>query len=330
MASYRYNPDLPIIKTGWPGNPYDKGAFGYVKEPFFPEWRTIFRMMTTPNPQAEEKKADQWRPQVIDSREWMADKSRDFIIWLGHASFIIQLGGVRFITDPVLQDIPFVPRLVQNPFPPSEITGIDYILLSHDHRDHCDRGSLQGLLQSNQPRKILAPLEMNRTISGWVNGTPIEMAGWYQQFKTEQDEPQVYFLPTRHWSRRGLFDFNKVLWGAFLIEYEGRRYYFGGDSSLHWHYEDTASLFPGIDMAMLGIGAYAPAYMMQDVHTNPEEAVTAWQQLGAKRLLPMHYGTYDLSNEPISEPYRRVQQAMSKVAAADQLLLPGINEPIYL
>lgn len=287
-------------------------------------------MMMMPNPQRKEKKADQWRPHVATDTGWITDKESDFLVWLGHACFIIQLGGVRYITDPVLYGMPMVPRLVDLPYPVSQLTGIDYILLSHDHRDHCDEQTIKELLQTNPQASILSSLGMDGTLNKWIGDTPLQMAGWYQQYRTPEHEPQLTFLPTRHWSRRGLFDFNRVLWGAFLFEHQDKRYYFGGDSAYHWPFADTGERFPNIDLAILGIGAYAPQYMMQGAHMNPEEAVQAWTDLGAKRLIPMHYGTFDLSNEPISEPYRRVQAAMAERERSHDLLLPGVNEVLYL
>ena len=327
---YQYNPDLPIIKAGWPGNPVKDGVFQYLQDDFFPDWRVVLRMMTTPNPQRAEKLADKWRPAVVPHSDWLHDRERDFLVWLGHATFVIQLGGVRFITDPVLNSMPLVPRLVFPPFATEKITGIDYILLSHDHRDHCDEKTLRQLLKVNPGARILAPLGMEKTIGKWIGTTPLELAGWYQQYNLPATAPQVTYLPTRHWSRRGLFDFNEVLWGAFMFTHQNRHYYFGGDSALQWHYADTATLFTRIELAMLGIGAYAPDYMMQGAHTNPEEAVEAWHRLGARRMLPMHYGTFDLGNEPIGEPYRRVQAAAAARQRRQDLLLPAVNEVVEL
>lgn len=327
---YRFNPDLPFVRDDWQGNPFKDGAFQYLQDPFFPEWKTIFKMITTPNPQRREKKADRWRIPVRRSTEWMNERERDFIVWLGHATFVIQFGGVRYITDPILHSMPMVPRIVFPPYSAKEITHVDYILISHDHRDHCDKKTLKELLQVNPKAKILTALGMDRTVQSWIKDTPMQMAGWYQQFDTPADEPQLTFLPTRHWSRRGLLDFNRVLWGAFLFEYQGTRHYFGGDSAYQWHFADTGARFPGIDVAMLAIGAYAPDYMMQGAHMNPEEAVTAWKELGANRMVPMHYGTYDLSNEPISEPLHRVRAAAAGQGRGADLMLSAINQVMYL
>ncbi len=327
---YLSNPDLPFVRDDWPGNPIKDGVFQYLQDPFFPEWRTVFKMMTTPNPQAREKRKDKWLPKVRRSTEWFTEKERDFFVWLGHATFVFQFGGVRYITDPVLHSMPMVPRKVFPPYPVTQLRDIDYILISHDHRDHCDKKTIKELLQVNPKAKILTALGMERTIASWIGNTPVQTAGWYQRYNTPELEPQLTFLPTRHWSRRGLFDFNRVLWGAFLFEYKGKRHYFGGDSAYQWPFADTGKRFPDIDLAMLAIGAYAPDYMMQGAHMNPEEAVQAWQELGARRMIPMHYGTFDLSNEPASEPLRRVRAAAMAAGRSNELMLPVINQVVYL
>ncbi|RME99809.1 MAG: MBL fold metallo-hydrolase [Bacteroidetes bacterium] len=328
---YRSNPDLPFIKSDWPGNPYKDGAFQYLSDPFYPDWKMVLRMMISPNPKAKAKRADHWTPPVHSTSHWFEDRENDFIVWLGHACFVIQLGGRRYITDPVLQGMPLVPRLVSPPFRTSAIPHLDYILISHDHRDHCDQTTLKDLLTNNSILKILAPLGMEQTIQDWIGDTTLETAGWFQQYQQASTEPQLTFMPTRHWSRRWLHDFNRVLWGAFVLQYADKTIYFGGDSALHrGHYQTTAELFPQIDYALLPIGAYDPSYLMQGAHMNPEEATEAFGILGAKHFVPMHYGTYDLSNEPISEPLQRVQAAMKKADQYEQLLVPKVNEVVYL
>lgn len=327
---YLSNPDLPIIKPGWQGNPIKDGEFQYLRDPFFPEWSNVMRMMASRNPQGREKRLDKWSPPIASATHWMEDRENNFAVWLGHACFVIQLDGIRYITDPVLQGMPMVPRLVSPPFRTTDIPHVDYILLSHDHRDHVDKVTIQQLLSTNKVRKILAPLEMNRTIGKWIGEVSLEEAGWYQSFAQPANEPRIHLLPARHWSRRGLFDFNRVLWGAFILQTDEYCLYFGGDSAMQWHFADTATLFPAIDLALLPIGAYAPDYMMQGAHMNPEEAVEAWQQLQAKQMIPMHYGTFDLSNEPISEPPKRLRAAARSAGLGDELLVPKVNEVVYL
>ena len=323
---YLKNPDLKTIRPDWEGNPFKNNQFQYIETPFYPSFRKLLKWQLSGNPQRQEKKSDNWRPEVYTGTSFL-DSGEDFITWLGHASFLIQINGIRLITDPVLFDLPFLPRFVRPAFPLSALHSVDYILLSHDHRDHCDRKSIKLLLENNQPKKILSALGLRKVIQKWVGNTAIEEAAWYQVFDTEGIE--ITYLPTRHWSRRSLNDFNQVLWGAFMIRANGKTVYFGSDSGYGAHYKETAKLLPDIDVAMLGIGAYMPPMMMQEIHKNPEEAMQAFLDLGAQSMIPMHYGTYDLSDEPISEPYHRVQASFEEHGIRDKLFPLGVGEPMF-
>lgn len=330
--TYRLNPALAVLdakKEDWRGNPFYNRQFRYLSEPFRPRWRTLLRWMITPNPQRQEKKQDTWRPPVHDSLSHFQE-SKDMVVWLGHSTFYIQLGGVRLLTDPMVTDLPMAPRLVRLPFKLKDLPPLDYILLSHDHRDHVDEETLTRLLQHQRPRKILAPLELSNVIADWVTDIPVEEAAWYQVYNTEKDHPRITFVPSRHWCRRGLFDLNRILWGGFVIEHGNRKLYFAGDSADGWHWEEVGRLFPDIDLAMIGIGAYCPTYMMKDAHCNPHEAWNGFEQTGARNLLPMHYGTYDLSDEPISEPYRLIRSIAEQAGKQHRLRTPAVNEPVWL
>ncbi|MEM9820989.1 MAG: MBL fold metallo-hydrolase [Bacteroidota bacterium] len=325
---YLINPSLPLLIDDWPGNPIKGDQFQYPGRGFRPKWSNIAKMVFHSNPQRREKKEDRWRPSVVRGHDYLQDKNDNWIVWLGHACFLIQLGGIRIITDPVFYDLPLIPRKVHLPFDPKVLQGIDYLLLSHDHRDHCDARSFKVLLQNNQVH-ILSSLRMGTVIQSWIGPTPLQEAGWYQTYQTQEEGLRISYLPAQHWCRRGLTDFNLRLWGSFMIEYDGYCIYFGADSASGPHFEQIGQLFQ-IDLALLGIGAYKPAFMMSDNHTSPSEAQEAFQQLGAKKMIPMHYGTYDLSNEPISEPLRLIQECFQEKGQQSQLLRPGVNEVVEL
>ena len=331
---YMLNPELPILPAvadTWRGNPIEEGQFQYLLDPFEVSWTPIAKMLLTPNPQRVEKKADRWVPPVSSSTAYLADRDRDWIVWLGHACFLLQLNGERYLTDPQLRDMPTVPRRVHPPFAYGDLRGIDYILLSHDHRDHVDKECLQTICANNRVKKILTSLKMTDVIGDWVGSTPIEEAAWYQQYRLPGTDVTITYLPARHWCRRGLTDFNRRLWGSFMIETGddagAQTIYFGGDSAETPYWGEIGRLFPGIDVAMLGIGAYKPEYMMRENHANPEEAFHGFRALGAKYWWPMHHGTYDLSNEPPSEPILRASRLMQEHGLGDRLVQPAINEP---
>jgi L-ascorbate metabolism protein UlaG (beta-lactamase superfamily) len=337
---YLLNPDLPVhaAKLDWRGNPIRDNEFQYLANPFRPAWGPIARMLITPNPQRAQKRADQWRPPVSPDLNYLKDRSANWIVWLGHASYLMQLNGLRFLTDPQLNDMPLVPRRVFPPFHYDELRGIDYLLLSHDHRDHVDGPCLRAICGNNAIRKILAPLRMSSVIEEWIGDTPIEEAAWYQEFDLADTGIRVHFLPARHWCRRGLTDFNRVLWGSFMVEVEvgagagaigtGKKtIYFGGDSAETPYWAEIGRLFPQIDLAMLGIGAYRPDYMMRSNHANPAEAFRGYRHLGAAYWWPMHHGTYDLSNEPASEPILWATRLMQEAGLGERLVQPAVNAP---
>lgn len=335
------NPDLPFHAAApaeWRGNPMAGREFLYERNAFRPDWSNVLRMLLTPNPQRKEKKRDNWIPQVSAATDYLADRSANWIVWLGHACYLLQINGVRYLTDPQLTDMPLVPRRVNPPFSCDEIRGVDYLLLSHDHRDHVDEKCIRAIVANNPIRQIICPLNLTRTIGGWVGDTPVQEAGWYQTYDLPESPVRITFLPARHWCRRGLTDFNRSLWGSFMLEFnekdessgettKKRSVYFGGDSAATDYWLEIGEMFPGIDLCMLGIGAYAPEFMMRENHANPEEAFRGFRALGAEYWWPMHHGTYDLSNEPASEPIRRAGRVMLEAGLQDKLVQPGVNEP---
>ncbi|MFT5998313.1 MAG: L-ascorbate metabolism protein UlaG (beta-lactamase superfamily) [Neolewinella sp.] len=344
---YLKNSDLsfhPATPTGWQGNPFEGKEFKYDRNPFQPDWGAFMKMIFSRNPQAKEKKADQWTPEVSADVSYLEDRTKDWVVWLGHACFLFQFNGVRFLVDPQLTDMPFVPRRVFPPFTYEEIRGVDYLLLSHDHRDHVDKKCIRAICKNNPIQKILCPLKLSDVIGKWVGNIPIEEAGWHQAFDTAGTGVRITFLPSHHWCRRGLRDFNRVLWGSFMLEVleEGaaagakevkgaggparHTIYFGGDSAKTSYWKDIGQMFPNIDIALLGIGAYKPDFMMQDVHSNPAEAYQGFLDLGAKNWWPMHHGTYDLSNEPASEPIIWATQLMTENGMPERLVQPAVGE----
>lgn len=321
---YLKNEKLETIHPDWKGNPYANGSFQYVgNDSFKPSFLKLLRFGLTPNPSRSKKKKDlkQWRL-PIHQMEQLPSLHEDAIIWLGHATFIIQLNGKRMITDPVLYKLPALKRYSALPIEAEKILGLDYILLSHDHRDHCDKKSLKLLFESNQPA-ILTSLKMSSVIGKWVPDAEIQEAGWYQRYNLHDAGIRITYLPSRHWCRRGLTDFNLRLWGSYMIETPEHVIYFGSDSGMGSHFKQIGSVFPEIDVAILGIGAYRPRFMMKESHTSPAEAKKAAEHLGAKKMIPMHYGCFDLSNEPLSEPYEDIQKLYSKNKDGLSLLHPG-------
>lgn len=295
---FLHNKDLPVIKKGWKGNPIKAGRFHNLGKPIDTRFSKVLRWAMTPNPQREEKKIDTWQLPVT---KHSTNHDGDYISWLGHATFLMKLGNTVFITDPMMGNLPVMKRKVPVPYSFDELPKIDYILISHDHYDHCDENSLKQIAAQSNP-EILTTLNMDGLLRNWLPQTVIQTAGWFQQYQLNESDLEIFQLPARHWSKRGLWDDHQRLWGSFLIRYKELTIYFSGDSGYDAHFSEIKSLFPKIDIALMPIGAYKPSWMMKEVHMNPKESLSAFQDLGAKFLVPMHYGVFDLADEPMSEP----------------------------
>ncbi len=314
------NPALETFHLTWPGTPFDQGRFLAYETEIEVGFGKVLRYLTRPNPQATEKRHDDYAPPV--ERDDI-HQSGDWVCWFGHACFLIQLDGVRYLTDPVWHRLGLLKRRVPVPYTVEGIGHIDYLLLSHDHRDHCDERTIRQLSQKLDFR-VLAPLHLGDVIRPWLErDQPVTEAGWYQRYDTARDEPQVSFMPTQHWCRRYLTDTNRRLWGSFVLEGHERKVWFGGDSAASPHFAEVAKYFRDLDLAMIGIGAYKPAWFMQGAHTSPEQAWAGFATCGGAQLFPMHFGTYDLSQEPAGEPIRLLK-AYAKTSGREE----AVVEPV--
>ncbi len=322
------NENLPTIKSDWQGTPVDqKGRFVNAEFPFLPSTIDMLKWQFGTKPQKEEKQIDTTRLAVKDPTEFL-QSGKDGILWLGHAAFLIRVRGVNILLDPVFGKPPLVGGLVDVPSPIDELPPIDYILISHDHRDHCDEATIKQLTTKFPDAKILAGLRMDELLDDWKSpSSEIQTAGWYQQFSTDE-RLKIFFLPVRHWSRRGLFDTNQRLWGGFVIQGAEKTVYFSGDSGYGSHYQELAALFPKIDYFIVGIGAYKPIWFMKPNHNAPAEAFQGFVDAKADVLIPMHFGRFDLSDEPPGEPIRLLRENAAQSNLSDKIKVLQINESI--
>lgn len=307
--------NLPAELYPYQGTPLDeKGRYLNLGAPMTHSFRNFLRWQLGKKPQAAEKKADTWQHTITKNTDFL-NTTEDGILWLGHATYFLRLNGVTLLIDPIFGGMPFVPRKSELPFSPDQLPKLDYILLSHNHRDHADASSMQQLLKNPKNKKttILTGLSMEKLVKPWARNQKIQTAGWWQQFKLEGTGLEITFTPTQHWARRGLTDLNEMLWGGFMIEQieaidRKNTIYFGGDSGYSPLFGLIGEIWTNISIAMIGCGAYKPDFIMQSNHTSPDEALQAANDCNAKMLLPMHYGTFDLSDEPFGEPFRRLTE----------------------
>lgn len=234
------------------------------------------------------------------------------VTWVGHATLLVQMDHVTFLTDPTWSDTAspvsfagprrFVPPgLAIEALPP-----IDFVVVSHNHYDHLDLASLTALAERDPATQFYVPLENASLLrdNGIANVTELD---WGES--REHEGVRVFCLPNQHWSKRGVGDDNRALWSSWAVVGPERRFYFAGDTGYFDGFARVAEIFGSFDLAAVPIGAYEPAAMMQSAHMNPEEAIRAALDLRARRALAVHFGTFDLSDEPLDEPPRRFRAA---------------------
>jgi L-ascorbate metabolism protein UlaG (beta-lactamase superfamily) len=218
------------------------------------------------------------------------------VTWLGHASFLVQGEGTSVLLDPALG--PRVAVVARNAGPGlrvEQLPRIEASLVTHNHYDHLDLPTL---------RRVSAPVIAGLGTRANLRGLPCTELGWWDRIHV--GGLTVHFVPSQHWSRRGFRDLNEALWGGFVIEGGGARVYHAGDTAYFAGFDDIGQRFPRLDAALLPIGAYDPEWFMRSQHMTPEDAVQAFVDLGARRLVPMHWGTFKLTDEPLDEPPRRL------------------------
>ena len=325
---FKYNPDLQFIREDVPGNLCIDGQFVFGQEKDKLPFERLARWMMSPNPQRREKRKDTFLPTVISNKTFMSD-ARDKIVWLGHSSFYLQINGIRLLTDPVYYNLAPVrlPRKHKMPCSVADLVSIDYILLSHGHRDHLDLPSLRKILQYNPTIGVLCPLGFRKMLerAGFIN---IQEAAWWQRYNTPG--LQIDFLPAKHWNRRHLFDYNTTLWGSFSIHDQTQRIYFAGDTGYDIHFKQIQDYYPQFDTCLMPVGAYKPHYIMEWAHTSPEDAVKGFHELNGKTFIPMHYGTFDLSDEPAGEPVRILKKMEHSEKLNGSLKILNVGEEFLL
>ncbi|MEM1180367.1 MAG: MBL fold metallo-hydrolase [Acidobacteriota bacterium] len=224
------------------------------------------------------------------------------VVWLGHASFLVQLGGVNVLIDPLLGPVLGTYRRYQKPgLTVDQLPPIDVLLITHGHRDHLDLWTVRRL---DLTTAVVTPSGLGDFFRR-LGFTDVHELDWWRS--VGRAGLRFTLAPARHWSRRGLTDLNASLWGSYVIEGDGPTIYHGGDSAYWRGFREIGERFPEIDCALLPIGAYDPAWFMEHAHMNPEQAGQAFLDLGARRFVPMHYGTYRLTDEPLIEPVERLR-----------------------
>jgi L-ascorbate metabolism protein UlaG (beta-lactamase superfamily) len=257
-----------------------------------------------------------------DVERLRANRTECTVTAVGHATFLIQAGGLNVVTDPVWAErMGFERRLVPPGLKLDELPPIDVVLISHGHYDHLHLGSLRRL-----PGDFLALVPEG--LGRWFRrrGFPrVREFCWWEEASIEG--VSFVFVPAKHWTRRTPWDMNTSHWGGWVISCGDARLYFAGDSGYWGGIKEIGERFPGIDVALLPIGAYEPEWFMRDSHMSPEEAVQAFTDIGAGAFVPMHYGTFRLADDTPREALDRLTAEWRRRGlAADRLWVMPLGE----
>ncbi len=284
----------------------------------FLRWQRERRQLDIPAPTAD-------LSAVAPDLEFIRGNRTQFAAtYIGHATVLVQLGGVNVLTDPHFSQRAFPvqfagPRRWQPPGVAfDDLPHIDVVLISHNHYDHLDTDSVVALhKQAGGAPLFVVPLGIDR----WMQSVGVDnfkALDWWQQLTV--GNLQITFVPAQHWSRRTLSDRNQTLWGGFVGQTAktgaggGRSFYFAGDTGYGPDFVAIGERFGGIDLALIPIGAYEPRWFMADQHVNPDEAIQIHRDIKARRSVGIHWGTFLLTDEPLDQPLADFATARGKAS----------------
>jgi len=297
------------FKNNYPHPP--KGNFWKWR---YEQWRDEL-----PKPPA----SDYILPVVMPEADYLrANGTEPTVTWLGHATLLVQVGGLNILTDPHFGDraSPFAfagpKRVVAPPIRVEDLPHIDVVLISHSHYDHLDEDSVIRLnAQRGGPPRFYVPLGLKPWLAD-VGVTHVEELDWWESRRL--DGVEVHLVPAQHWSARTPWDDNRTLWGGFVLLHRELRFYYSGDTGYSRDFEDIGRRFGGFDLAAIPVGAYEPRWFMGPQHVNPEEAVKIHQDVNARYSVGVHWGTFELTDESLDEPPAKLAAARSAAGLAPE------------
>ncbi|PRX54839.1 MBL fold metallo-hydrolase [Flagellimonas meridianipacifica] len=265
----------------------------------------------------------------MDSLQLVNTKEPSTLYWFGHSSFLLQVQDKIILIDPMFGDVPAPHPLLGNkrfstelPMEVEKIPEIDMVILSHDHYDHLDYGSIQKL--KNKVKMFYAPLGVGVHLNEWgVEKERIVELDWWQE--TAYEDVKLVCTPAQHFSGRGFSDRAKTLWSSWVIQSNGENIFFSGDSGYSEHFKQIGDKYGPFDFAMIECGQYNRLW--PDIHMFPEETAQAGLDVGAERIMPIHWGAFKLALHTWTDPIKRVAKKSNELGI--ELVAPKIGEPIF-
>lgn len=245
------------------------------------------------------------------------NRSVSTLTWLGHSCFLFQYEGLNILTDPMLGDraspVSFLgpKRVVPPAMTVKELPDIDWIILSHDHYDHLDRGTILQIRekQKENPPKYFVPLGVKKWFEQEGIHNVVELDWWES---VREGSWILQAVPAQHFSGRKPFIQNDTLWAGWILKHPAFSYYFVGDTGYTPDFKEIGKQLGPFDLATIPIGAYDPRWFMSPVHVDPEGAVQIHKDIRSKFSVAMHWGTFVLTDEDMDEPVRLLKQNLQK------------------
>ena len=271
------------------------------------------------------------RVEIEISTQWqeLAPDQKNYAVWIGHATYLINNGDINILTDPIFSKraspLGFAgpKRMIPAVMSLSDLPKIDLVVVSHNHYDHLDIWSLKKLNKLNPRTIFLVPIGDGKKLvrAGIKN---VHEMNWWDEFS--HSETTFSFTPVQHWSKRGLFDRNKSLWGGWFMNLKSEIIYHAGDTGYSSDFIETKKRLGSPSISLIPVGAYAPRWFMKTNHVNPPEAIQVALDLESKRNFGMHWGTFQLTDEEIMEPPELLKQSLRELGLSEEffrVLKPG-------
>jgi N-acyl-phosphatidylethanolamine-hydrolysing phospholipase D len=255
-----------------------------------------------------------------DGRALRDNRATNTLTWIGHATLLIQLDGLNILSDPQFSEraSPFRFAGPRRLIPPGvafeNLPPIDVVVISHDHYDHLDRPTVERLAATHNPL-FLVPLGFKAWFASIGIGRVTELDWWDRH---TVGAVTFTLTPVQHWCARTPFDTDRRLWGGWALVGRERRIFFGGDTGYYDGFREVGSRLGPFDLALVSISAYEPPAIMRFTHTTPEEALRVFTDVRARTFVAMHWGTFDMSDEPLDEPPRRLRAAARAMNLPDE------------